>query len=109
MTNVEFANVLGKLAAHYRVDATLPRVSLDLFVYTKADAQCLLKAFGGKWTKSGMDDESEYAQITFSSVGLAPLRVFLPRNKVCRKTVTYECDPIMSPEEEAEMLTEVDR
>ena len=107
MTNAEFADVLERMAAHYRVDDRLPEVSLSLFLSDKDTLRSTLKSLGGKWVKAGMNDNSEYADLRFTSPTFGPLTIYIPRSKVCRKIVTFECDPIMSPEDEAELFAEV--
>lgn len=102
MTNIEFAVTLEKLAAKYRENETLPQVGLSAWMFTKGDLATALKGFGGKWIKDTSDDISD--TLDFRSVHLPGLKLWINRNKVCRRLVTYECDPIMSPAEEAEML-----
>ena len=104
MTNLEFAVVLEKLAQHYRADADLKQIGLYGWMTTKEELRATIKSFGGKWVKSGMDDPGEYASIAYMSDGLGPLLLAISRNKVCKRIVTYDCEPIMSPEEEAEVL-----
>lgn len=102
MTNAEFADTLEKLAAKYRENGALSVFPLMLYVLDKTSLQSALKSFGGKWKKEESSPEDSY--LTFASVSYPPLEVYIPRAMVCRRIVTYECDPIMSPEEEAEVL-----
>jgi hypothetical protein len=106
MTNTEFAEVLERLAEHYRADETLEQLKLYLFLNTKEELRATIKSIGGKWDKRGFNAESEHASLWFHSLHLEPLAVCIPRSAVCRKTVTYDCDPIMSPAEEVEILQE---
>ena len=32
-----------------------------------------------------------------------PILLSIPRDKVCRKTVTYDCEPMFSPDDEKEL------
>jgi hypothetical protein len=106
MTNAEFAGVLEKLALKYRENDELKQISMLVGTYEKRELSTIIKTLGGRWKKRGMNDTSEYASLYFDSVEFKPLTIYIPRNSVCRRIVHFECEPIMSPEEEAEILQE---
>jgi hypothetical protein len=101
VTNLEFAAVLEKLAEHYRSNAELERINLSKWFYDKEGLAAMLRDLRGRWKKEVSGDT-----ISFTSDSLQGLSIYIPRDKVCRRTVTYDCDPIMSPEEESEILQE---
>jgi hypothetical protein len=100
VTNLELSATLEALAKKYRENADLEQVRLTAWMYEKQDLAALLKGLGGRWAKEISSEDT----FRFSTSIYPGLVIYIPRDKVCRRIVTYECDPIMSPEEEAEVL-----
>jgi hypothetical protein len=103
MTNIELAGNLEALAAKLRTvpDGDIPELHFGAYVWEKASLVAVLQAIGGKWKKQirgGLDN------IRVESVDFAPLAITIPRDKVCKKTVTWDCEPLLSPAEEAEVF-----
>ena len=94
--------MLERLAARYRENWGLSQMNLMVWTHDKASLAVTLKGFGGKWKKNPPKNDDDYA-LQLLSVDLHPLAVFIPRNKVCRKIVRFECEPLLSPEDEAEL------
>ncbi len=104
MNNSELAASLRALAEVYgAIEQELPQPSMWIFASSKAEALGLVKAIGGTFRKDMGDETKEYSDITLHSVRIAGVRISLPRNKVCRKTVKWDCEPLLSKEEEAEV------
>ncbi len=104
MTNAEFAAQLRSFADLYDAHPTLRRgYGLTLYVDTKEEVRSILKSIGGKWGKEVDSSMRDYPTLTFTHHGTG-LQVRVSRE--CRKIVTYDCEPIMSSEEEAELMAE---
>ena len=70
-----------------------------LHVYTKEDLLKHLRYFGGRRNKRlgfGGDD-------IYMESDRLPVAICVPRDKVCRKVVTYDCEPMFSPDDEKEI------
>lgn len=100
------AVVLHKLAEVFSA-STVPLVAPynAIFVSDKDELVALIRAIGGKFIKHA--GTGEYANITFTSKHIEGLRIIISRDKVCRKIITYECEPVLSPIEEAELTEEI--
>ena len=109
MTNVDFAEKLEKLAAKYRENSELKKFMIFSSLYSKEEATTIIKTLGGKWAKKMpiKGDDAEYATITFASEEFG-CQFVLPRNVLCERVVTYNCTPLLSPEEEAQLLEPVE-
>lgn len=100
-TMAEFITGLRKLAVILET-ADLPTMAARTFYCSVGDKEELLqciRALGGVWDKSlsyGGDD------IHLTSREL-PIMLSIPRDKVCRKKVTYDCEPMFSPDDEKEL------
>jgi hypothetical protein len=105
-TNVEFAEKLEELAIKYRENEALPQPMLFHSIASKEAAATIIRGLGGKWTKKTSPDTSEYSSITLTSEKFGTI-ISMPRDLVCKRTVVYDCTPLLSPEEEAELLVEV--
>ena len=106
ITNSDYAETLEQFAAIMRANDTLKQPMLGIFCDTKEDLVSAIKAIGGKWIKRmPLDDLNEYGTIRIESVDFAPLFLHIYRNKVCRKTVKWDCEPFLSPEDEQEVET----
>lgn len=58
-----------------------------------------IRVLGGIWDKSlGFRDEDIHLRSR-----TLPILISIPRDKVCRKTVTYDCEPMFSPDDEKEL------
>ena len=103
-SNAAWAKKLRALATKVEGDESLPRPSVEcsFYIYSKEEAQEILRGFGGKWTKDVVGD-GEYANYILTSADFS-LRIVLPRDRVCKKTVTWDCEPLLSPEDEAELV-----
>ena len=65
------------------------------YFYDKAQFVAAAKAIGDA-TK--ITEEGEYADFRLTSKH-APITLSIARDKVCRKTVKYECEPLFTSEE----------
>ena len=102
MTNMELAEQLEKIAAKYREDDTLPQVGVSEYFWDKENLVSAIRGFGGKWIKhDGGNDE--FASIRLESVDYAPMVLSVSKSRVCRKVVSYECEPLLSPSDEADV------
>lgn len=100
-TKAQFVAGLRKLADLLETseDAPLESQNLYLGAYDKDELLKLVRFFGGVWDKSfGFREED----IHLTSREL-PILISIPRDKVCRKTVTYDCEPMFSPDDEKEL------
>lgn len=66
------------------------------YIGSKEDFVAAAKAIGDA-TKSVGD--GEYANFTLTAKNCPDLKLIIPRDAVCRKTVKYECEPLFSHEE----------
>jgi hypothetical protein len=107
MTNVEFAEKLEKLAIKYRENLELRQFMIFSSLYSKEEAAAVIRTLGGKWVKKMPTGNDEYSSITFASEEFS-CQFVLPRNILCERVVTYNCTPLLSPEEEAELLEPVE-
>ena len=99
ITNEQFATQLRNLADKYTQDPQLPQVTLSRWAWSKEELIQMIKAFRGKWIKNMGDDN----YVRYESEGLG-LTLTIPRDKVCTRTVTWDCQPLLSPEEEGEVF-----
>ena len=101
VSNAQISAAFEKLAAVYSAPENegLTQPILVTMVYTKEDLIRWLRAVGGKFKKRYYGDESMY----MDSVDFPGIRACVPRDKVCRKVVTWDCEPLLSPEDEAEV------
>lgn len=81
----------------------LSRVSQ--FVFDKDKLMEVIRVIGGKWTKIVLAADSQYASILFRS-DRYPLTFTISRDKVCKRTITYDCEPIFAPGEDDSILEE---
>lgn len=84
-------------------DLGLPQISH--YVGRKEDVVEIIRALGGKWKKEVIGGDKEYACIVFQSENF-PLRITISRDRVCKKIVTYDCEPIFAPGEDDAILEE---
>lgn len=97
MTNVEFSESLTKLAEFYaNTAAEQEKPILRIYVYTKADLVKWLHLIGGMFTK---DTSSWSDTLIFMSKRIPEFGISIPRDKVCKKIVTWECEPALSPDD----------
>ncbi len=100
-TKAQFIAGLRKLADLLENSDENPFHSSTFYlgVYAKDELLKQVRFFGGVWDKSlGFRDED----IHLTSREL-PILISIPRDKVCRKTVTYDCEPMFSPDDEKEL------
>lgn len=103
MTNQEFAAKLEAIASIYKTHEGIRQPSgIRTYADTKDSLRETIKIIGGRWTKDERGYGENYQVLIFTHT--SGLEVQIDRDKVCRKIVRYECDPVMSPEEEAELL-----
>lgn len=105
MTNTELASRLRLLAEVYdgKDDIELAHPWLSAYVSSKDEAVALVKAIGGKFDKDMGGGDVTYSTVTLTSHRIAGFTIKLPRDRVCRKTVTWDCEPLLSKDEEAEV------
>ena len=101
MPNLDLVTKLRNLADMLEKEPVpeLGTCNFYMYAYSKADLLKHLRTFGGKWKKTtsyGGDD------IHMESDRL-PLVLCIARDKVCRRTVTYDCEPMFSPDDEKEI------
>ncbi len=72
---------------------------LYLMTYDKTELLKKLRQFGGSWVKTLGFGE---ADIQLESK-VFPVKISIPRDKVCKKTVTWDCEPMFSPQDEQEL------
>jgi hypothetical protein len=105
MDNAQFAAQLRQWADLYEKHPELPRgYGVIIYATGKEEVKKTITLIGGKWSKS-ISGSEDYQSVNFTHVQTG-LVCNVSRDRVCRKIVSYDCDPIMSPEEEAELLTE---
>lgn len=75
---------------------------LSIHAWTKDELVMLIKAFGGKWKKE-VGTSTDYFVKLYSAM-IPGLELMIARDSVCEKVVTYNCKPLLSPEEESELL-----
>ncbi len=102
MTNNEFANHLIRIAEEYVAHPDLPQPTLGISIHfwDKTTLVTALRKLGGKWQKT-ISSGGEYYEITREDLPL--LKFVIARDKVCKKVVTWDCEPLLSPEEEREV------
>jgi hypothetical protein len=100
-TKAQFIAGLRKLADLLETSDEIALESREFYfsAYTKEELLKHIKFFGGIWDKSLGFGETD---IHLTSREL-PLLISIPRDKVCRKTVTYDCEPMFSPDDEKEL------
>ncbi len=101
-TKAEFVRGLRKLADIIEAqDGEPTNISKTLYVsvYNKAALLTEIKRYGGVWHKS-LSYGGENIQLTSREL---PVLISVPRDKVCRKTVRYDCEPMFSPDDEKEI------
>lgn len=104
MTNKEISAVLYQLSKVYETapdGAEISQPTLTMFVYSKAEAIATIKAIGGKFTKH-VGITPDYME--FRSARIPGVTISINRDSVCRKIVTYDCEPLLSPAEEADIM-----
>lgn len=106
MTHKEIAASLLELANVYETtpdDAGISDMGgkVSLYATTKTQVIATIKVIGGKFIKRGDDDYFMY----YDSVRIPGVYIYVERSVVCRKIpARYECDPLLSPEDEAEIM-----
>lgn len=104
-TNKQFAETLAKLAEFYRgAPEGLDKPILRIYVYGKEELLKWIRAIGGTWTK----ETTAYDDINFESKRIPGFSVQIPRDRICRKVVTWDCEPLLSKEEEEEVAAVVE-
>lgn len=56
----------------------------------------------GEGTKEYSDPDATYSELTYKAKW-APITFTIPRDRVCKKVVTYDCEPLFSAEEVANL------
>lgn len=104
MTNQEFAIELRKIADFYENEApedfSKPR---HILVIVNSKQEVLEIAKTVKPFKKDYDSEQEYAYGHIRPERFPLLDYMFPRSSVCKKTVSWDCEPLLSPEEEKEL------
>ncbi len=101
-TNKEFASALRNLADLIDANDNLPQIGdreIYFFPSDKAELLNLIRAFGGTWDKS-LGYGGDNIRLTSRTL---PVELQISRDKVCRKIVTYDCEPMFSPDDEKEV------
>lgn len=101
--NKAHAAALRQVAEIYEnAEADLNQINLFIHTYDKQALINTLKAIGGKFTK-----KYDETWLRMESQKIPGLTVTIWRDTVCRKTVTYDCESLLSPEEEGELMEAV--
>ena len=101
MPNIDTREAAKKLREIADFLDSRPTFSLEYFnpgffsFYDKAQFVAAAKAIGDA-TK--ITEEGEYANFNLKSKH-APITLVIPRDRVCHKTVKYECEPLFTSEE----------
>ena len=101
MPNIDTREAAKKLREIADFLDSRPTFSLEYFnpgffsFYDKAQFVAAAKAIGDA-TKSA--NKGEYADFSLTSKRV-PITLSIARDKVCRKTVKYECEPLFTSEE----------
>jgi hypothetical protein len=104
MTNREWAGIARELAGIYeQAEEGIARPIMGVFVWSKEELVRVVRLVGGKWKKIA-EDSSE--QMRLESEKVKGFVVHIPRHVVCRKVVTWDCEPLMRDEELKEVLEE---
>ncbi len=106
-TNQQYGAALTNIAAVYSAatdEQLRDHPSLNFYCVNKEELLRLVKLFGGRWTKGVDFEDREYASIYLCSTSL-PVVLSISRDKVCKKTVTYNCEPMFSLEDEIDAVT----
>ncbi len=101
MKNEDLARSFAKVAEVYADPANKDLVQPVFVISTWSKPSLLhaIKAFGGKFTKKMFGDETLYLE----SKDFPGVQISIPRDKVCKKTITWDCEPMLSPEDIAEV------
>lgn len=99
MTNKELAKSLRGLAEIYEnTEGLTQKPGMYLYASSKAELLVLIHQIGGRFTKK----YNQY-NLNLYSLRIPGLTLSIARDAVCRKVVTYECEPLLSPNEEDEI------
>lgn len=79
---------------------------LSIYCHTKETLLVYVKLIGGSWEKRYIAPESEYATIQLRHKTL-PVTLSIMRDKVCKRTIKYDCEPMFSQEETRELDSEL--
>lgn len=108
-TKEEYVKALRALANHYETGVpeavqkySDPFQRLVFFFSTKDDLADTMRAFGGRWNKVLAWPNKDFATFNLYSTTL-PITLQISRDKVCKKTVRYDCEPMFSPADEKEI------
>lgn len=107
MTNFEYSLSLTLLADLYESRPGLTeydRLNLTVYCGNKEDVIRVVKAVGGKFQKKYLGEDN-YAVIRFESDKIPGFAVVVSRDKLCKKTTTWECEPLLSLQDEEEILS----
>ena len=103
LTSHEYAAELRRIATYLESRPEFGTEQYSAFTYLsfydKDMFVAAAKAIGN--AKKEFTDGS-YAELLLNVVG-APIRLSIARDKVCKKTVTYDCEPLFSAEELGEL------
>lgn len=89
-----------------KADDNTARPVLSIYCYTKETLLAYVKLIGGSWEKRYIAPESEFASIQLQHKTL-PVTLFILRDKVCKRTIKYDCEPMFSPDAEKELDSEL--
>lgn len=95
-TRAQYIQGLRNLADRLEQDKEIPEPgNLYLHAWEKSDLLKMIRQFGGSWEKSLSYGETD---IQLESRKF-PLIISISRDKVCKKVVTYDCEPMFSPQD----------
>ena len=113
ITNAQFAQQLRELADRWELlpEETRRPVGLTLYCWhDKTLAALVVKTIGGHWDKTVKDTNTSFSAMVYTSRETG-LEVQLYRDGICKivrpaQPAEYECEPLLSPEEEDELMAE---
>lgn len=97
--NRKHAALLRSLADVYELTTTgIAQNYTGIHTSDKEELLSTIAAIGGKFIKK-YDDY----YLRLESLRIPGVSVIINRDKVCRKVVTFDCEPLLSPDEENEI------
>lgn len=111
MKNIEYVKKLRALADKLEelgeVQGLEP-ANICIYQFNKETLASIIRALGGKWNKIVLCPDKDYSAINFTSEKY-PVVITISRDRVCKKTINYDCEPIFAPGEDDALVEEVSK